>query len=263
MLGLTHLTIGAMATSLVLQTANPTLIAIGAIASLLPDVDTSRSPAGQVLPWLSHWLEARMPHRSCTHSVLASLVVAIATYPPAIWLKLPIDSIHAVNIGYFIGWYADSFTKTGVEMFWPDRSRWVIPRNRKYRLSTGSPAEWTLLSILILLALLIFHINLNGGMSDQFNRLLGTSNGVLEVYNKVGGSRLVTVHVEGIMEGDRTPVTGDYLLIRPTDITLLSNPRRLVKSIRWEKMKQIVRFCLTELLPILKVQLSPLSNHSS
>ncbi len=215
MLGITHLTIGALSTCLVLQTAAPTTIAIGAIASLLPDVDTSVSPAGRALPWLSCWLERQMPHRSCTHSVFASFVVALATYPLALWLKLPLNPIHAVNIGYFVGWYADSFTKTGVEMFWPDPSRWVIPRNRKYRLATGSRAEWTVLLILVPLTLLVFQMNYSGGIEHAFNRMLATSTGVLEVYNKVGGSHLVTVHIKGVRQSNRAPILGDYLLIEP------------------------------------------------
>ena len=59
MLGLNHLLISATATSLILNTASPTIIATGAIAGLLPDIDISTSPAGRVLPWISSFFEQK------------------------------------------------------------------------------------------------------------------------------------------------------------------------------------------------------------
>jgi hypothetical protein len=41
MLGISHLLISGTASSLLLQTADPVLIAVGAIGGLLPDVDVS------------------------------------------------------------------------------------------------------------------------------------------------------------------------------------------------------------------------------
>ncbi|MCC5625182.1 metal-dependent hydrolase [Nostoc sp. CHAB 5715] len=61
-------------------TANPAVIAVGAIAGLLPDIDISTSPAGRVLPWISRFFETRMPHRSCTHSLVASGAIALLTF---------------------------------------------------------------------------------------------------------------------------------------------------------------------------------------
>lgn len=80
MMGWTHLVVSATTTSLILGTANPAIITVGAVCGLLPDVDISTSAAGKVLPWVSHWLERRFPHRSCTHSLFASGVVATVTY---------------------------------------------------------------------------------------------------------------------------------------------------------------------------------------
>jgi inner membrane protein len=64
MLGISHLLISGTATSLLLGTANPAVIAAGAIAGLLPDIDISTSPAGRVLPWISKFFESRMPHNT-------------------------------------------------------------------------------------------------------------------------------------------------------------------------------------------------------
>lgn len=206
--------ISATATSLFLQSADPVLITVGAVAGLMPDVDISRSWAGRALPWISRYMERRFPHRSCTHSLFASFVVALITYPVALWLWLPLSPVNAFNIGYFAGWLADIFTAAGVEMFFPSPARWVVPGNRKYRLTTNSQAEYVVLGVVLALALFVFNVNATGGMLQHFNRLLASPEGVEQVYNQQGGSHLVIAHIRGVLERDRTPIQGDFLIIQ-------------------------------------------------
>lgn len=88
MLGISHLLISGTATSLLLGTASPTMIAVGAIAGLLPDIDISTSPKGRVLPWISRFFETRMPHRSCTRILLQ--VVRSQLWTTAAVLRKPL-----------------------------------------------------------------------------------------------------------------------------------------------------------------------------
>lgn len=46
MMSWTHLVVSATATSLILGTANPAIVTVGAVSGLLPDVDISTSVAG-------------------------------------------------------------------------------------------------------------------------------------------------------------------------------------------------------------------------
>ena len=215
MLGVSHMLISGTATSLLLGTASPTIILTGAIAGLLPDIDISISPAGRMLPWISALLERRMPHRSCTHSLVASGVVAAANYAIALFVSSRfLNLAHAVTIGYFFGWFADAFTRGGVEMFWPSPVRCVCPGNRDLRLRTGSNAEYFVLAILIALALAVFSLNNSGGILTQFNRLIASPSGVQHIYNSSGSTHLIKVHIKGVRAGDRAPVLGDYLIIQ-------------------------------------------------
>lgn len=213
MMGITHMMISASGVSLTLQTADAKLLMLGAIASLLPDVDTSKSPAGQVLWFVSRRLERRFPHRSCTHSLVASGVLALATYLPAIWMHFPLSIVHAINIGFFFGYFADTFTATGCEMFWPSSVRCVWPGNRKFRLKTGSPIEHGVLVALAFLLFSLIHINAHGGIMTQFNRLIATPYGVEQVYNKQGSSHLIVAHIKGVRVSDRAPISEDFLII--------------------------------------------------
>lgn len=216
MLGVSHLLISATATSLILGTANPTIIMVGAIAGLLPDIDVSTSPAGRVLPWVSAFFENRMPHRSCTHSLVASAVVAVLGYGITILLeeKSFIAYAHAVTIGYFFGWFADCFTRGGVEMFWPSPVRCVCPGNRNFRLKTGSNAEYGVLITLVAIAFAVFSLNSNGGLLTQFNRLIASPSGVEQIYNQSGSTHLIIANIKGVRTSDRSKITGDFLIIQ-------------------------------------------------
>ena len=215
MLGISHLLISGTATSLLLQTADPVLIAVGAIGGLLPDVDVSTSPAGKVFPWISGYFQETMPHRSMTHSIVASAVVAIASYGTAIFIPQFIPIASALTIGYTFGWFADCFTRGGVEMFWPSPVRCVCPGNRNLRLKTGSNAEYFILCILVAIALSAFSINSKGGILTQFNRLIASTSGVQGVYNSSGSTHKIVANIKGVRAGDRSKVDGQFQIIQP------------------------------------------------
>ncbi|KOP24599.1 hydrolase [Hapalosiphon sp. MRB220] len=214
MLGISHLLISGTATSLLLGTASPTIIAVGAIAGLVPDIDISTSPAGRVLPWVSAFFESKMPHRSCTHSLVASAVIAAVGYGIALFNPRLVNLVHAVNIGYTFGWFADVFTRGGVEMFWPSPVRCVCPGNRNLRLRTGSNAEYFVLVVLVAIALAVFNINNSGGLFTQFNRLIASPSGVQHIYNESGSTHLIKANIKGVRTSDRSKVNGQYLIIQ-------------------------------------------------
>ena len=230
----------ALLLCLLLETADPVLITVGAIGGLLPDIDVSTSISGRLFPWISGYFESTMPHRSCTHSLVASVVIASASYGTSIFLPnlLPIAS--ALTIGYTFGWFADCFTRSGVEMFWPCPVRCVCPGNRNLRLRTGSNAEYSLLIILIAIpterfaiALSVFSINSRGGVLTQFNRLIGSTSGVKAVYNSFGGTHKIIVNIKGVRGIDRSKVDGQFILIEDHGtgfIVLEPNTNKIYKA---------------------------------
>ncbi|TBR56388.1 hydrolase, partial [Westiellopsis prolifica IICB1] len=214
-----------------LGTASPTVIAVGAIAGLLPDIDISTSPAGRVFPWVSSYFESKMPHRSCTHSLVASAVVAALGYGIALFNPSFINLVHALSIGYTFGWFADVFTRGGVEMFWPSPVRCVCPGNRNLRLRTGSNAEYFVLVVLVAIALGVFNINNSGGLFTQFNRLIASPSGVQHIYNESGSTHLIKANIKGVRTSDRSKVNGQYLIIQAqgTGFLVQSDDGRIYK----------------------------------
>jgi inner membrane protein len=186
---------------------------VAALASQLPDVDTSKSTVGRILFPLSRFIEKRLPHRSVTHSFLATGIFTLATYPIALVTK-PLYW-QALVLGYFFGWFADVFTKSGVAAFYPSKARLVIPGNPKMRLSTGSNAEWFVLSILVAVAILSININSAGGILRSFNQALGLPSGAIEAVNEDASRYLLTAHIRGRNAITQEPIEKAYEIIQP------------------------------------------------
>lgn len=212
MRSITHVLSAVAATSLCLGTSDPSLLVTGAIASQLPDMDTSKSIPGQILLPISQWLEKRYPHRTLTHSFLATGVLALCTLPLIlVWAKL----WEALILGYFCGWFADAFTKSGVAAFYPSAARLAIPGNPHLRLSTGSNAEFFVMAILILVTIASISINSSGGILRTFNSTLGIPSGAVEIVGNEGSRYLLSANVDGRTAITQQLVQDDFEVIRP------------------------------------------------
>ncbi len=213
MMATTHAAFSLTLTSLALGTANPVALLIAAIASQFPDVDTSKSTIGRIFFPISRFIEKRLPHRSITHSFLATGIFTLATYPIALVTK-PLYW-QALVLGYFFGWFADVFTKSGVAAFYPSKARLVIPGNPRLRLATGSSAEWFVLFILVIFAILSIHINSAGGIVRSFNQALGLPSGAIETVNQDASRYLLKAHIKGRNAITQEPINKSYSIIQP------------------------------------------------
>ena len=221
MMSLTHAAFSVSLTSIVLGTANPEILGVSANclqqrfapASLLPDIDTSKSFIGRLFLPVSRWIETRTVHRGITHSFFATGVLTLISYPLAavgyshIW--------KALILGYFWGWFADVFTKSGVEAFYPSRGRLIIPRNPHLRLGTRSRAEWFLLMVLVAIAVISININSAGGIIRGFNQALGLPSGAVEAVSEDTSRYLLTAHIKGRNAITEMPVDASYEVIEP------------------------------------------------
>ena len=188
MMVITHTVLSVAETALGLGTADPVVLVVAAIAAQLPDTDTSKSVPGRLLFPISHGLERRFPHRSVTHSFMATGLIALLGLPLMLWYQ---TAWHAFVLGYFLGWFGDVFTKSGVCAFYPSSARLVIPGNPRMRLSTGSGAEVVLFLVLLIVAIATININSNGGVLTAFNKVLGVPSGAVEIVGEEGSKYLM------------------------------------------------------------------------
>ncbi len=230
MMSATHTALSVAATSLAMGTANPVLLVMAALAAQIPDIDTSNSRVGRLFLPISQWIEQRFPHRTITHSFLATGTVGILALPIAFWW---LGCWQALILGYFMGWFGDSFTKQGVAAFYPSAARLIIPGNPRLRLSTGSNAEFFVLAVLVAVAIASIHINSAGGILRTFNQTLGIPSGAVEIASSEGSQYLLFATINGREAITQQPVNAEFEVIRPltqNDLLIKDKQGRLYRT---------------------------------
>ena len=115
------------------------------VATIIPDLDSSRSSYGRHLVFRP--LQFLTKHRGIFHSFTTAVLVSILI---AIWWPV-------ASFGFFIGFSVhlilDSFTKEGIQPFWP------LKFDSKGPLVSGGKVEELLFIGLIFVNVLLFFLN--------------------------------------------------------------------------------------------------------
>jgi len=213
MMAVTHAAISAAAVGLSLSTVDPGVLAIAIAASQIPDIDTSTSLIGQILWPISRWIEKRYPHRSVTHSLI--FTVGLALISIALWWCYQIDVKMAIALplGHLVACFSDTFTKAGVQLFWPSPLWCVFGLNPKRRLTTGGTGEYWVLAIAA--AVLIAAINLSGtgGPTALVGTSLGLRSNAIETYQQSSASNHIYANVTGTFAADSSTADGKYFIV--------------------------------------------------
>jgi len=139
----THLTFGVLMIILFVQHINNKLIFAGMVllATVLPDLDTGFSSWGR--HWIFRPLQFFVKHRGVIHSFTTAVVLSVLL--AVFW---PVGAL-GFFIGYSVHLICDSFTKEGIQPFWPFRARSKGP------IVTGGRIEDTVFVFLILLDIVL------------------------------------------------------------------------------------------------------------
>ncbi|MGK7873212.1 MAG: metal-dependent hydrolase [Xenococcaceae cyanobacterium] len=220
MMGPTHATLGILATSLILKTVDPVILGIGAISALLPDIDSSKSTIGRLLPGISKRIERRVPHRTATHSFCAIALIALLSGALSILWK---QGAAALLIGFTIGGICgDLMTASGVELAWPwYQTAFVFPGNPQLRFITGRKAEIAIITIIWMITIWSLNIASNGGAIRVLKQAMGTPSVAVEFFNEQSGSAIVYTQVKGWRESDRTPINQRFRIIEANKSSFL------------------------------------------
>jgi inner membrane protein len=212
MMAITHATIAAAATSLFLTTADPVTLGLAIAGSQLPDLDTSTSLIGQTFFPISCWLEKRFPHRTITHCILATLAIALIALPIG-WYFGNLTAAAALPIGHLVSCFSDTFTKQGVQLFYPVPKWCISVSNPRRRLTTGGVGEYWVLTMAIALLCGGIYLAGGGGLTQGLSQAIGTRDAAIEVYNRSAANHHVYAEIKGIWASDRSRADGRYFIL--------------------------------------------------
>ena len=227
-MSITHCAIAAAGTSLILGTAEPLPLGLAILGSQLPDLDTTTSTIGKIFFPLSSWIEDRFPHRSVTHSLLATVGVTIVSLSAALgarslapdgdagshlFLLGDIKAAIALLLGHLLACFSDTFTKKGVQLFYPNPAWAISVSNPRRRLKTGGAGELWVLAIAIVLLTLGYYLANGGGVTTKVSQSLGLQDGIVRIYNQNAATNHVYANIKGVWRRDRTSADGRYWIL--------------------------------------------------
>ena len=213
MMAITHAAIAAAGTSLILGTATPLPLGLAIIGSQLPDLDTTTSTIGKIFFPVSSWIEDRFPHRSITHSLLATAGITIVSLSIGHFVLGDIKTAIALPLGHLLACFSDTFTKKGVQLFYPNPAWAISVSNPRRRLKTGGAGELWVLTMAIALLTLGYYLANGGGVTTKVSQSLGLKDGIVRIYNQNAATNHVYADIKGVWRRDRTSADGRHTIL--------------------------------------------------
>ncbi|MDJ0713867.1 MAG: metal-dependent hydrolase [Prochloraceae cyanobacterium] len=213
MMAITHATIASAGTCLILGTADPVTLLLAVAGSQIPDIDTSTSLIGQVFFPVSSYIEDRFPHRSITHSLLATAVIAAVAMSASYYFLGDMWSWIALPLGHLLSCFSDTFTKQGVQLFYPNPCWAISVSNPHRRIRTGSTAEYWVLAGAIATLVIGISLATNGGITYKVSESLGLKDAAISIYNQNASSHHTWAEIQGVWASDRSNASGKYWIV--------------------------------------------------
>jgi inner membrane protein len=214
-----------------------TILAFAVFGSILPDIDYPTSVIGKILYPISSRLERKFGHRTVTHSLIGwvvatllfAVIIGIISLFPQIsawgWAHLPARWLAAFSISYLSHLLLDMLNKHGSQLFWPDKTRDVIPRNQRFRIKSGSRTEIIVFIVLLALMVLAFPIS-KYGPASTLRWLLATSGSAIEEFKS--SDTVSYLEFKGYFKNTKQPVEGraEILGVQNKRLIILLNDAR-------------------------------------
>ncbi len=195
------------------QPVAPLLFIPLAIGALLPDLDSTSSLLGRLLPFASRRLEARLGHLQEWHTLAAAALIAVLSAPLLLivdvqaWLVVPLSFVSHLIV--------DLLHPKGILLLWP-----LI--KRRYHLFGGSlkahagDSERRLAAVLALIALILLLV-VDIGEPPPRPVTVPSYEQTLERYYSLRGRNLVTAAIEGSWQATGRRGSGRFEVINAAD----------------------------------------------
>ncbi|MDU7067186.1 MAG: metal-dependent hydrolase [Clostridium perfringens] len=133
-----------------------TLTGVG-LGSLLPDIDTPYSFIASRIKIISYPLSIFFKHRGGLHSIAPIILIL------SLGISLKTKFLLSISLGYFLHLLGDTFSKSGVNWFWPFSKKDIKIPVKILTYKTGTFKEYVILFVSIFILLIemkIFNLNI-------------------------------------------------------------------------------------------------------
>jgi len=149
-------------------------------ASVLPDIDHTKSPIGKLFYPISRYIDKKFGHRTITHSivfVLSAILIFRAIFP--------FDFFLVFSFGLISHLIFDMVTVQGVPLFYPfKKNPCVLPANPEARIRSGNTrSELTAFVLFIFCGSFCYPLMVNGFWMT-FNQTLGSQKQLVSEFKR-------------------------------------------------------------------------------
>lgn len=160
---------------------SPAYLSTAVFASLLPDIDHTKSIIGKMFFPLARWLDKNYGHRTVTHSLSVYIPLVIIVMLMELNIINPLLGTFGTpytlifGFAFFSHLILDMLTVHGVPLFYPFlRNPCVIPANPQYRLRSGNMRSEAMALFLFTMIILSSFDLFQNGFWTTYNRSFGT-----------------------------------------------------------------------------------------
>lgn len=196
------------------------LLPVILIASLLPDIDHTRSMIGKLFLPVAKSINRRYGHRTITHSIFVwiGLTALVSSFQATYFPSMKIAQVFGLAYGSHL--IFDMMTVQGVPLFFPfKKNACVIPGNPEMRLRTSNIRQETMVFCVFIMSAIFMKPLFANGFWTSYNRLFGSLKHIVSEYNK--SSDLILVDFV-IQHGSvKKPAQGFCLSVNTSKIVVL------------------------------------------
>jgi inner membrane protein len=200
------------------------LIVIG-VASLLPDIDHTKSLIGKIFFPIARFLNRHYGHRTITHSifVLVGLTATISAFQSVYFTEVPIATVFGLAYGSHI--LFDCMTIAGEPVLYPfKRNNFVLPGNPEMRLRTSNMRHETMVFCFFIVSAVFMKPLMANGFWTTYNSLFGTFKHLVSEYHKSDDMLHITFAAQRGSEIDT--IKGLLVGLEGSTLTLIDKKKR-------------------------------------
>lgn len=204
--------------------SNPIAIGTTLIASILPDIDHTKSLIGKLFLPLSRYINRRFGHRTITHSItfLVLLSLFLLFLERNFFPQTPVTTIFVM--AYVSHLLLDMATIQGVPLFYPFfRNPCVLPGNPDLRFRTGNLRTESMIFCFFIFMGVFLQPLFKNGFWTQYNRLFGTPKHLMSEFKKSDSVLKVDYDIQ--IGTDQFQGSGDCIFATESKIVLLDSTK--------------------------------------